>query len=350
MRLFVKYRFWIVTTLLVLLFIGGMKWLSLSKKPNNNIKPLLSVTVIDPQIQTVGAHLHLSGLTVAREEVLVVSELSGVRVQDVLAEPGQVVKKGQILAVLNRESLTNQVNQLSHEYARVLDEYERAEKLKESGTISQQALIQKRADSQAVKARLDDAKLSLSRTNVVAPKEGIIFARKAAIGDVVNVNQPLYRIAHGDIEFEADVPEANLVNIHAGQKVKLAFSGHPELLDGTVRLIAPSIDYASRTAPIRIALDQKKLNFPVGLFGQAEIIVNQVKGLDLPETALQQDSAGSYVWGLDKENKAIRIPVNVQLRSQGRIIVAPFEPHARIVAKAGAFVKKGEQLKVVEEP
>lgn len=343
-----KYRFWIGLGIVILIFAIALKWGTHPKKMDTNLKPLLSVTVVEPQEKTVEAPLHISGLTTAREEILVVSELSGLRVEEIFAQVGQRVKKGELLATLNTESLKNQVNQLSHEYARVFDEYQRIEKLKDTGVFSKQTLIQKKAESQAVKARLDDAKLNLFRTNVIAPKDGIIFERKAVIGDMVHANQPLYRIAHGDIEFEADVPEAHLASIKAAQKVKIVFSGQQQPLEGSVRLIAPNIDYASRTAGIRIVLDKQNIQLPVGLFGQAEIIIDTVKGSVLPETALQQDSIGSYVWSVDTYNKAVRLPVNVKLRNHGYIIVDSLDPKIKIVAKAGAFITKDEQLKVVE--
>lgn len=346
-KFILKYRFWLITAAIILVFFIGLKACTKPKTPPKKPPSSLSVTVVKPQSQALEAHLHLSGMTVARETVLVVSELSGVRIQEVLADVGQKVQKGQRLAILNRESLTHQVNQLSNEYLRVLDEFQRVEKLKASGAISQQLLIQKKAETQIAKAKLEDAQLNLSRTNVVAPKEGIIFESKAALGDAVNASQPLYRIAHGGIEFQADVPEASLATIRLGQAVKLVFSGHPDVLSGKVRLIEPSINYTSRTAVIRIALD-KAMNFPVGLFGQAEIATTKVEGFVLPETVLQQDSIGTYVWALDKHNKALRMPVNVKLRNAGRIVVDPFDFH-RIVAKAGAFVKKGDLLQVVEE-
>lgn len=343
-----KYRFWIGLSIIILICVIGLKWMAHPKQTSTDPKPLLSVTVVKPEQKTVEAPLHISGLTIAREEILVVSELSGLRVEEVLAQVGQAVKKGQLLATLNRESLTNQVNQLSHEYARIFDEYQRVEKLKDTGAFSKQALIQKQAESRSVKARLDDAKLNLSRTNVIAPKEGVIFERKAVMGDMVHTNQPLYRIAYGDIEFQADVPEAHLGSIKVGQKVKILFSGYAHPLEGSVRLIEPNIDYASRTAVIRIALDKQAIEFPVGLFGQAEIIVDTIQGSVLPETALQQDSMGHYVWKIDNQNRALRLPVTVKLHSHGYIIVDTLEPNSKIVAKAGAFIAKGEELKIVE--
>lgn len=345
-KFILKYRFWFITVAIILMFFIGLKACTKPKSPPKKLNSSLSVTVVKPQTQALEAHLHLSGMTVARETVLVVSELSGLRIQEKFADVGQKVKKGQLLATLNRESLTHQVNQLSNEYLRVLDEYQRIEKLKAMGAISQQLLVQKKAETQIAKAKLEDAQLNLSRTHVIAPKEGIIFESKAALGDAVNTSQPLYRIAHGDIEFQADVPEANLGSIQLGQAVKLVFSGHPEVFSGKVRLIEPNINYSSRTAVIRIALD-KAPNFPIGLFGQAEIATTKVEGFVLPDTALQQDSMGTYVWALDKNNKAFRIPVTIKLRSNGHIVVDPFDNH-NIVAKAGAFVKKGDLLQVVE--
>jgi len=346
-----KHRFWVIILLVIALFALALLSLHFLKSTPHTEPMLLRVTVIEPQVKTVDSQLHLSGLTVPREEIVVMSELSGLHVQAIYAQVGNVVKKGQLLARLNKEGLGHQVAQLSYEYGRVLDEYERMNKLKETGAISKQAIIQKQAESNLAKDRLEDAKLNLSKTEVIAPQEGFIFERKATIGEVVHAHEPLYRIAHGGIEFQADVPEAALANIKIGQKVTIAFSGYKNSIGGMVRLIEPNIDYTSRTARIRIQLDNKTELLPIGLFGQAEIITQALTGLVLPQSAVQQDSQGFYVWIIDKEHKAQRAPINIKLRKQDMVIAEPlkaFEPHTLIVAKAGAFVTQGEKLDIVK--
>lgn len=346
-----KHRFWLMLGIVICLFSTGLACIHFFKKAPHSEPALLRVTVIEPVIKTVDAQVHLSGLTVPREEIVVMSELSGLHVQAVFAQVGNVVKKGQLLARLNKEGLAHQVAQLSYEYGRVLDEYQRMNKLKDTGAFSKQTLIQKQAESNLAKDRLEDAKLNVSKTEVLAPQDGLIFERKAVIGEVVHAHDPLYRIAHGGIEFQADVPEAALANIQIGQKVTITFSGHNTPIDGNVRLIEPNIDYASRTARIRIQLDNKKEPLPIGLFGQAQIITQALTGAVVPQSAVHQDSHGFYVWVIDAHSKAHRMAVHIKLRNQGSIIIeplVPFKAHTHIVAKAGAFVSEGEKLDIVK--
>jgi hypothetical protein len=101
-------------------------------------------------------------------------------------------------------------------------------------------------------------------------------------------------------------------------------------------------------AAIRIQL-QSTNPIPVGLFATARIMQSEREGLLLPKTALQQDSTGDFVWGLSAENKAERLPIKVTLFSDERVMVDTIAPDARVVARAGAFIKEGDRVHVVED-
>ncbi len=327
-----------------------------SPNPKNNLdtnnKVLLTVSVVSPVPKTIAEHIHVSGFTLPHEEIIVTTELSGIRVQKVLGHVGETVKKGQVLATLDQESLVHQVNQLQQEYNRAFDEYERIEKIKHSGAISQQILAQKLSDSQAAKARLEDIKLKLSRTSITAPQDGLIYEKNTATGDLVNPNQPLFRLARDNaVEFEAKIPETSLANIKIGQKAKITFSAHQSHSDqqteGTVRFITPNIDNATRTGAIRIAFDTKLDSQIMGLYGQADIAIGEITGLSLPETALQQDASGYFIWTLNDKNIAERQTITLKLRTDGMIIVENINPQTKVIAKAGAFIKSGDQVNVV---
>ena len=169
---------------------------------------------------------------------------------------------------------------------------------------------------------------------------------RIAIGALVSANEPLYRIAHNnEIELEAHVPEAELAALKIGQKVVFTVTGRADEMEGKVRLITPRIDPANRTAMIRVAL-AANTSLPVGLFADATIIAGEVSGMVIPATALQQDTIGSFVWHVTAENKAARLPVRVIFRSNEDIVVNDIPNDARIVARAGAFVKEGDSLNV----
>jgi len=274
--------------------------------------------------------------------------LSGVKVLEILAEVGSRVKKNQKLAVLDSDSLKNQVAQLKSTYECARDAFLRVDEIKDTGAVSKQLVREKRTDMQVAQAKLDDAELNLKHCTLSAPEAGVIFERNAVIGGLVNGSEPLFRIArHDEIEMEAMVPESHLTALRVNQPVSVFLTGEDSSILGTIRLIAPRVDNAKRMATIRIRL-QSTHPIPVGLFATARIQQPGHEGMLLPKTALQQDSVGDFVWILDAENKGERLPVNVILFGDAQVLVDTLPPDSRVIARAGAFVKEGDQVLVVE--
>lgn len=337
----------LATMLLVYLLV---QWMVGSDKADQNISSDLTISVIQPAMKTLKDEIKVTGTTIPKEQIMVVTELSGVRVSEVHADVGDRVEKGQKLATLDSESQMHQLNQIQSDFERANDEYVRAEGMKASGAISKQAVVQKRTAMVSAKARLNEARMNVRRGTVTAPEAGVVFERKATIGSLVNASEPLFLIAQDAvIEVEAKVPESSLAKLQIGQKARVKFTGNLKNIHGSIRLIAPRVDDASRTATIRIALDEAG-ELPVGLFANVAIDAGQAQGLALPATALQLDSEGEFVWQLDGQNKVSRLPVSVIFRGGNHILVEAIAPDARIVAKAGAFVKEGDTVNVKDAP
>lgn len=328
----------------------GIKKVFLEKKTGDTaVTNAMSVTVVSPEYKTISEELHVTGVTIPREEVMITTELAGVRVQEVYAEVGDKVIKGQKLVTLDAASLKNQLAQLQSDYDRAFDEFKRIEAIKDKGAVSKEAVVQKRTAMQLAKARLDDAKLNLNRSVITAPVEGVIFERKAVIGALVSTTEPLYRIArYNEIELAANVPEAQMALLKTGLPAQITFTGGNHTIMGEIRAIEPRIDSANRTGMVRIHLDNLDVNMVVGLFGNVSIEIEKVSGLTLPASALQQDRGGDYVWLLDKQNKAFRHKVDLKSRTNDVIIVEGLSAEVRVVARAGAFVKAGDSLNVIK--
>ncbi len=277
------------------------------------------------------------------------TELSGIRVRDVMADVGEKVQKGQKLAVLDGQSLANQVIQFRSDYEQVRDGYSRVNRLKDAGAVSQQQVVEKQTDMQAAKAKLDDAELNLRRSIIVAPDAGIIFERKALIGELVSASEPLFRIArHNEVELEAMVPEADLASLKHDQAASVTLTGRSMPIAGTIRLITPRIDNATRMAAVRIRL-QNEESIPVGLFARAQIALTEREGIILPQTAIQRDANGEFVWRIGIGNRAERLPVKIMLSQDGIVLVAAIPPATRVVKRAGALISEGDAVNAVGE-
>jgi HlyD family secretion protein len=342
-----KYRY--ILGLLVLVTISGIFIFGGDDTPKTDAAvSALTVTVITPEEHTLQEQVQLTGVIVPRETLLVSTELPNVRVKRVLADVGDYVRKGQALALLDTDSLTNVMHQLQSDYDQAQDAYQRVAGIQETGAVSKESVVQKRAAMLSAKARLDDAALNLKRSTLTAPDVGLIIERTATIGEVVTPNTPLYRIAwRGEMELEASVPEGSLAKLAPKMPAVISVTGEAEPLQGTIRLLTPQVTNTTRTATLRISVNSTR-PLTSGIFAEASITTQEKQGLTLPTTALQQDGEATYVWQLDEENKASRHPVTVVLLDESTALVNGVEQDARIIARAGAFIKEGEIVRVAE--
>ena len=235
----------------------------------------------------------VTGSLVPREDVLVAPEVEGLRIIDIKADEGDVVKKGEVLAVLETVTLDAQLaqnnadlersiaaisqakNQITDVEARLAEakaQLERAKPLEKSGYLSGSVLDQRQAAASSLAALLQSARNGLaaaeadkvrieaqrrelewrrSRTEIRAPVDGLISRRSAHIGAIATAvglaaGEPMFRIIQdGEIELDAEVGEADVGKVHEGQSATITIADGLNV-SGKVRLVSPVVDRATR--------------------------------------------------------------------------------------------------------
>jgi HlyD family secretion protein len=301
----------------------------------------LTVSTIKPQEKTLEDIIRITGATIPRHDILVTTELNGVRVKELLADVGDEVKAGQVLARLDTRTQQNELEQIQNDYARALDEYKRISSIKDSGAVSKESVVQKRTAMQSAKARRDEAKLSIERGVITSPIDGKIYERTINVGGMINGDTPLFRLIGGnDVEIEATIPESDIGRLQIGQKALIKLTGFDGAIQGQIRLISPAINKDTRSASVRIMMISETA-IPAGLFADVVIILGKIAGVSIPSTALQEDEKGNFVWVISDGNKIRRQDVTVKNRLLDDIVIESIGD-VTLVARAGAFVKEGE--------
>ena len=199
-----------------------------------------------------------------------------------------------------------------------------------------------------VQAQIDNIDLLLSRSEVKAPFAGEITARNAQIGTIATAaGQPMFTlIRDGELELRADVAEADLVRLAPGQGATLSLVGNPARLAGTVRLVEPAIDTATRLGRARITIDDDAA-VRSGMYAEAAILVTEREALALPVTAIGATAGKSTVM-LIRDGVAHVQPVTTGIRDNGWVeITEGLAAGDTVVTKAGAFVRDGDHINPV---
>jgi HlyD family secretion protein len=322
---------------------------------------LPAVTVIVPGRQDIAALISATGSLGARRDMPVGIPGEGGQVERVLVEPGQWVNAGQVLAVINRSVQAQQAAQLAAqiEVARAdlrlaQNQLDRAQALVGRGFISQADLDQKRAtrDASAARVRVAEAQLGatraqIGRLDVRAPTAGLVLSRSIEAGQVVGAGSgALFRIAErGEMELLARLPQADLARLSVGVPVTVTPVGASQSYQGTVWQISPIIDPATRQGIVRILVPYNRDVRPGG-FAAAEIRAGTMNAPLLPESAVQSDTHGNYVYLINPQNKVERRDVRVgEVNDRGVAIASGLVGNERVVESAGAFLNPGQRVR-----
>lgn len=308
----------------------------------------LNVTVTSPKERTVVERVSATGTLVPREDVAVTAQVANVRILRLSADVGDRVSKGQALALLDAETLLLQVAQMEADHAKARDEFARIESIKDTGAVSKSVWTEKKSALDAAKAKLDEARLNTRRAAVTAPEDGIVIERRAAVGGLTGAADALFRIAKGaELEAELRVPETYAGRVAPRQTVTLSIPGDTAPLEGTVRLVAPRVDAADRSTPVRVTLPPDR-SWPFGTFVHASIALREVTAPALPSTAIRRDGEGAYVWTVDDANRVVRQAVSPLIQWNEMTLVDGAAPELRVVARAGSLVRSGDTVTPVE--
>jgi RND family efflux transporter MFP subunit len=322
----------------------------------------LTVTVTEVQRAQWPLTVSANGSIAAWQEASVGAEVHGLRLAQVQAQVGDRVRRGQVLARFADETVQADLAQARAAVAEaeaMLAEAQanaqRARDLQASGALSAQQIQQMLTAERAAQARLDAQRavaqaqqLRLAQTAVRAPDDGVISARSATVGAVTPAGTELFRlIRQGRLEWRAEVPAAQLALIRPGQRVQVTAAGG-RTVEGRVRLLAPTVDAATRSGLVHVDLPRGDDAVKAGMFAAGEFDVGRRELLWLPQSAVQLREGLHQVFVVDEAGQVRQLRVEVGRRhGEGVEIRAGLAAGARVVASGGAFLADGDTVRVV---
>ena len=319
------------------------------------------VTVVVPGRQPVARTVSATGSLAARREMPIGVVGEGGLVTRVLVEPGSWVSAGQVLAVVERSVQSQQAASLQAQIgvaranARLAEqELARAQQLVSRGFISKADVDRRIAtrDQTLAQVRVAEAQYRESlnrnaRLDIRAPAAGLVLTRAVEPGQVIGgASGTLFRVAMGgQMEMRAELAEADLATVRVGSSASVVPVGTTQTFSGQVWQVAPVIDPQTRQGVARIALAYDSALRPGG-FAQAQIVTGQVDAPVLPESAVQSDDRGNYVYVVGADNKAQRRVVKTgQVTDRGVVILDGLQGNEQVVLTAGAFLAPGQAVR-----
>jgi HlyD family secretion protein len=350
-----------------------------------------SVTVTTIARSTIVDSVIVTGTLVAREEILVASQIDGYAITEILVEEGDRVKEGQVLARLSRDiiesALAQNKAQISRAEASIASarsaiveaeagraqaqaSFQRTRTLREEGIASAETFDQRQAAAQQTTARLAASReqlrlaeadktlaeaqrtewmIRLGRTEIKAPADGVISRRTARIGAIAaTAVDPLFRIIKdGSIELEADLAETTLARVGVGQKAMVKPAGRDAELPASVRLVSAEIARASRLGRVRLQLEKPE-GLVIGSFARGIIEIARKEAALAPLSAVLFTAEGPRVQVV-KDGVVETRAITSGIRSGGMIeVLTGLQPSETVVTISGTFLRNGDRVTPVD--
>ena len=332
--------------------------------PADTARPALTVSTAQPQRSSLPLRLAANGNVAAWQEASIGAESNGLRLDEVLVNVGDVVKAGQVLARFASEVVQADVAQARASLleaqavaAEAAANAERARSLQTTGALSQQQIQQFTTAAQTAQARVESARallqtqeLRLRHTQVRAPDSGIISARTATVGAVLGTGTELFRMVRkGRLEWRAEVTSTELARIQPGAKTRItAASG--AMAEGTVRMVAPTVDPQTRNALVYVDLPPKT-DFRAGMFARGEFALGSSDALTVPQEALVVRDGFTYVFVVGPQQRVQQRKVQTGRRIADRVeILSGLEADTSVAVRGAGFLNDGDLVRVAAPP
>lgn len=252
---------------------------------------------------------------------------------------GQMVKKGDVLFVVDPRPFEYKLQRAKAEYSLALSELERAKKLREMRAVSEEELERRSQELHIAKSTLDEAELQKSFTQVVSPIDGKISDSFVDVGNMIEENDTLLTriVSTNPMHFRFEGSQGQLLKYlrldRAGKRPSSDTAPNPiyiKLLDedkyyhqGKMDFVDNIVDTGTGTIQARAIVENDNGIIYPGLFGNARLLGrSEYQAILLPENAINTDQSKKFVYVVDKDNKVKRTYVSVDtILDNGLIVV-----------------------------
>ena len=269
---------------------------------------------------------------------------SPLRIEKILVEVGDKVKKGQALVNLDASNL----DQLKLQVENQTIDFKRVEELYKVGGAS-------KAEYDNAKTQLEVNKKSLANrlenTVLVSPIDGVVTARNYDNGDMYGAQPILVVEQIAPVIMKINVSESLYALTNKNLDVKLQFNPYgDEIFDGKIDLIYPTIDAKSHTFPVEVKLENKDTRVRPGMFGKATVNFGTKSHVVVPDVAVvKQAGSGDYYVYTYADGKVKNNKVELGQRLGDRYeLISGIESGSQVVIAGQTHIADGTEVEVIE--
>ena len=303
---------------------GGYKYYVSSQTPAATVKT--GVVERGNLVETISA----TGALSAVNNVDISSKITG-RIVEVLVEENQHVNAGDVLVRLDDTALMATVRQMKAKLDNAEANYNRFQKLVESGAISRSEYDNVYADYLVAKTNYEKAASDVQDTVITTPIDGYIIGEPTPVGQTISsgISEPQVIMSVAtldDMQIEAMVDESDIGQVKVGQKVNFTVDAYPnENFSGKVRLISRKAETENNVIyyKVYVDVDDAKGKLLPTMTARADFVIASAENvLMVPLNCVYVEGKRRFVKVYNTKTKESRdVDVKLGLSNDSEIVV-----------------------------
>ncbi|MFN3874845.1 MAG: efflux RND transporter periplasmic adaptor subunit [Flavobacteriales bacterium] len=292
----------------------------------------------------------------ADQNALVYSSTGG-EVRRILVQPGQRVRKGQVIVDIDTDALRQQIQQAEANVELARNVYERQAKLWQQKVGSEVQYLQAKSNRDAGEAQLKALREQLRSAQVIAPFDGVVDEVFPNLGDMATPMQPVARVvALGKASIEVDLAEDLLTKVNLGDPVEVVLPETGERLQARIDQVGQFINPNNRTFKVTLRVENGVKLRPNQLANVRIRDLAVEEALVVPSRLVMENSKGeSYVYVLDEQDgiaRARKVFVKVLSAQGGELLIdgaaGDLKGGERLIDQGSRLVVDRQEVQVVQ--
>lgn len=328
---------------------------------NANAGPQADATQVDERIpvhtvavqqKNIDLPIHASGILTSSAEQRLSFKIGGV-ISKIYVDEGDVVRPGQLLAVLDKTEIDAQVAQAQQALTKAERDLGRVEGLYKDSSATLELLQNATTGRDLAKETARIARFNQQYAEIRATKGGKIIKKLMNEGEITGPGTPvfvLFETGNNDWVVKINVSDRDWARLRTGMSATATMDAYEGTrFAGKVSDLAPAADPANGLYPVEIRVQPQGKRFAPGLFAQVDITPGQSRPYTVVpvEALVEGDGKAAFVFTLQTDGQSVRkTPVQVAFLEQNQAVISSgLEGVSEIVTSGAPYLSEKKKVR-----
>jgi len=312
------------------------------------------ITSIPVKKDTFVHYVEVSGSVESRRNVLISAENMG-NIESIIAEEGDVVKKGQLLMSMDTELFQRNIEQLETQYELAKTMFERQKNLWEKNIGTEVQYLEAKNRKESLESQMANIQTQISKSQIRAPFYGTIEEVYVKEGEMAQTGAPLVRIVnHRGMYVKADLSESHIGKFKKNDPVTIYFPSIDQTIESYITSLGQVIDEQNRTFQVEAKIPDVNFTVKPNLLAILKLKdFEQANAPIVPTNIIQKDNLGDFVYVVaDSGDQSVALKKHIDrgiTYENETLVLSGLNGGEELIDAGFRNVTDGSRVKIVEK-